>query len=52
MLLYYGSAVPLLGPAITGIVAAIPMTILSMWLLWRPGGGLLDAASEEAPCNP
>ena len=52
ILLYYGSAVPLLGPAMTGIVAAIPMTILSMWLLWRPGGGLLDAVSEEAPCNP
>ena len=48
ILLYQGSPLPLLGPAVTGIVAAIPMTILSMWLLWRPGGGLLDAHPTEA----
>jgi membrane protease YdiL (CAAX protease family) len=28
---------PLLGPAPIGIIAALPMTILALWLLWRPG---------------
>ena len=46
VLFYYGPAMPLLGPAMTGVIAAIPVTILSMWLLWRPGGGLLDTATE------
>ena len=48
ILFYYGPSTPLLGPAMTGIIGAIPVTILSMWLLWRPGGGLLGAVTEES----
>ena len=52
VLFYYGMPMPLLGPAMTGVIAAIPLTILSMWILWRPGGGPLDKRAIETDTAP
>jgi membrane protease YdiL (CAAX protease family) len=38
---FAAKTMPLLGPALTGLVAAIPMTALSLYLLWKPGGTIL-----------
>jgi CAAX protease family protein len=46
---FLGSTMPLLGPAPIGLIAAIPMTILSLYLLWKPGGTVLADGGVTAP---
>ena len=48
-LFYYGPHMPLLGPAMTGVITAIPMTLLSLYLLWKPGGSILESNNTEDP---